>query len=336
MGLLSLPFGIVRTLISVVKKVVLRGKGPLRIDLPFPFIPLDIVFISDVEQFLTANNDPAIDHLHRVDTKKLPRWAQWYFEGTHFHNGPRDKWFLAFEPKTSPSYAERRATHDRLLSTEYTPEAVQRVAALIRAGADEDAIADAVAQTVIGGNLLSGTEIPTSLVQTARHFLRPQITDALVPGHYAASKKAQEACYEWCAAGRTPPGLHTSDMVHAFGSVITKMAFAITTLRSSSLDTPIQTLFTRAKNTPTPTTPRVFVQKTTLNGILSYPSVPEKTVVLLNNSQAAQATNDLFFTLGAGQPGNRVCAFKDYFEHFMRDLQQELRSPSSAGPSLTK
>jgi hypothetical protein len=125
-------------------------------------------------------------------------------------------------------------------------------------------------------------------------------------------------------------------MVHAFGSVITKMASAITTLRKSSYDTPIQALFTRAENTPTPTTPRIFVQKTTLNGVLSYPSVPEKTVVLLNNAKAAQATNDLFFTLGGGQPGNRVCAFKDYFEHFMRDLQQELRSPSPAGPSLTK
>ena len=328
MGLLSLPFGIVRTLISVIKTLVLKQKEPLRIDLPLPFIPLDIVFVSDAQQILTVNSDPSLDHLHKIDTKNLPRWCQWYFAGTHFHNGPRDKWFLAFETETCPSYAQRRATHDKLLASEYTDADVKQVAALIRANADEDAIADAVGQMVIGRSLLGGTEIPQWLIKSARHFLRPQITDALVPGHYAASKKAQEDCYVWCAANGTPPGLATADTVHAFGSVLTKLASAITTLRNSNLDTPIDILFTRAKNAPTPTTPRVFLQKSTLNGILSYPSVPDKTVVLLNNAKGAEQTNDMFYTLGGGN-GNRVCAFKDYFQHFMTDLQQELRSPSS-------
>ncbi|KAG0618952.1 hypothetical protein M758_4G103900 [Ceratodon purpureus] len=337
MGLLSLPFGIVRTLISVVKTLILKNKAPLRIDLPFPFIPLDIVFISDVTQFHAATNDPSLDHLHRIPTKSLPRWAQWYFSGTHFHNAPRDKWFLAFESTTCPAYTPRRAAHDQLLASEYTPDDVHRVAALIRANADEDAIADAVGQMVIGRSLLSGREIPPSIIQSARHFLRPQITDALIPGHHAASKQAQEVCYQWVAATGTPPGLDTIDVVHAFGSVITKMASAITTLRNNSLDIPVETLFTRAKNAPTPTTPRIFLQKSTLNGALSYPAVPEKTVVLLNNGKAAEASGDLFFTLGAGQPRNRVCAFKDYFEHFMRDLQTELRSPSpAAGLSSTR
>lgn len=153
--ILALPLGIMRTVIAVVNKFVLKGKSPLRIDLPFPFVPIDIVFVSDVEQIESINHAAQlVDHLHRVDTKQLPRWVQWYFSATHFHNEKRDKWFLAFEsPLSCPSYAERRAMHDAWLAPEFTSDDVKSVASLLRANADKDAIAHAVAQIVIGKRL---------------------------------------------------------------------------------------------------------------------------------------------------------------------------------------
>jgi hypothetical protein len=332
MGLFSLPFGIVRTIIAVLKKFVLKGKQPLRIDLPFPFIPLDIVFVSDVEQIRAIQHAPDVaDHLHRVDTKQLPKWTQLYFGATHFHNGPRDKWFLAFESTaTCPAYAERKAMHEKWLAPEFTDDDVKNVANLLRANADEDAVADAVAQIIIGRGLLK-KQIPSSVIKTARNFLRPQITDVLIPGHYSRSKEAQEKVYEWCAAN-APEGVLPIDMVHSFGSVTGKFATAIMKLKSAKLDDPVEHLFTRAANCPTPTTPRVFLQTTTFKGMLAYPANPLKTVVLINNAKAAEASGSLFFTLGGGEAGNRVCSFKNYFVHFMQALQQELKS----GPKLSK
>lgn len=181
MVLFSQPFGIVRTIIAVLKKFVLKGKQPLRIDLPFPFIPLDIVFVSGVEQIRAIQHAPDVAyHLHRVDPKQLPKWTQLYFGATHFHNRPRDKWFLAFESTaTCPGYAEQKAMHEKWLAPECTDDDAKNFANLLRANVDEDAVANAVAQTTIGRGLLK-KQIPISVIKTARKFLRPPNTDVLI------------------------------------------------------------------------------------------------------------------------------------------------------------
>lgn len=177
----------------------------------------------------------------------------------------------------------------------------------------------------------SGPEhIPSSIVKVSSNFLGSQITDALKPGRYAKSKEAQEQVYEWCAAN-VGEGVSPIDIVHTFGALTNKFAPAIMTLHSerSNLDVPVEHLFTRAANCPTPTTPRVFVERTTVDGMLAYPARPMQTIALLNNADAAQATGNLFFTLGGGEAANRACAFKNYFVHFMQALQHELKRENS-------
>lgn len=59
--------------------------------------------------------------------------------------------------------------------------------------------------------------------------------------------------------------------------------------------------------------PRIAVAATTFDGLLARPTVPGKTVFLLNVGKAAGATKSLFYTFGSGTP-QRACPFKPFFE----------------------
>ncbi|KAL3690217.1 hypothetical protein R1sor_016526 [Riccia sorocarpa] len=190
--IISLPVGITRTLVGVVQKFVLRQNKPLRIDLPLPFIPIDVIVVPDASQIVSINRDSDVNRLHAHPTE-------------------------SFLPG------------------------------------------------------LSGT----SRVMTLKE----------------------------------------------------------------NVDTPIEHLFTRKVNCPTPSIPRVVTKETTLkahshheqdafcalNGLLSYPAKPASTIILLSNSSAAEQTNSLFFTFGSDGE-YRVCALKDFFYNSMTALQAELKA----------
>ena len=59
-------------------------------------------------------------------------------------------------------------------------------------------------------------------------------------------------------------------------------------------------------------------------GMLSYPTIPGQTILVLNIAKAAAETKDLQFTFGTGTSA-RGCIFKDFFLNFMKDVQYELQ-----------
>ncbi len=71
--------------------------------------------------------------------------------------------------------------------------------------------------------------------------------------------------------------------------------------------------------------PRIAVEATTFGGLLAYPAVPAKTVFIVSNSKAAGKSGNILYTFGTGVP-ERSCAFRPFFEAFMGELQQQLRS----------
>lgn len=323
MGLLALPLGIFRTIMSILQKLLLHSTRPLRIDLPLPFVPIDIVFVSEPNQVKAINQSPNVHHLHSIPTKDMPKWCQLFFSATNFHNFKRDKWFLAFESDSDPTYVTRRAMHDNRARQGFTHEDVHRVAQLCQANADEETVADALAQ-IVAGKIL-GKEIPRNIVREARKTLKnPQIVDALIPGHYSAGAKGEDTMFRWCQAN-VPEGVEPIDGSHAIGSTSRPFAHAVMVLKDN-LDTPVEYLFTRSKNCPTQNLPRFTSEVTTLNGLLDRPSIPAKTVIIFLILQAAEKSSSLFFTFGAGIPGNRICAMKDFIVNFLTALQQDLKS----------
>ena len=322
MGLLALLLGFFRTIMSILQKFVLHSTKPLRIDLPLPFVPLDIVFVSEPDQIKAINQSPNVHHLHSIPTKDMPQWCQWFFSATNFHNFKRDKWFLAFEPVSNPDYVTRRAMHDNINRQGFTHEDVQRVAKLCQANADEETVADALAQ-IVAGRILE-REIPRKIVREARKTVKnPQIVDALIPGHYSAGAKGEDTVFRWCEEN-VPEGVEPIDAAHAIGESSRSFAHAVMVLKDN-LDTPVEYLFTRSKNCPTQNLPRVTSEVTTLNGLLDRPSFPAKTVIIFLIAQAAEKSQSLFFTFGAGVPGNRICALKDFNVNFLTALQQDLK-----------
>ena len=87
--------------------------------------------------------------------------------------------------------------------------------------------------------------------------------------------------------------------------------------------------------------PRLALAATTFDGLLASPTVPTKTVILLQIAKAAGTAKSLFFTFGSGSP-TRSCPFKPFFESFTADLQKVLLQQSSsngagpASPSATR
>lgn len=121
-------------------------------------------------------------------------------------------------------------------------------------------------------------------------------------------------------------GLLPVDVAHNIVAIANDMVPAMKTLKAN-LGSDIAHTFTRAKNCPVPVVPRVVTEASTFNGLLAYPAVPGKTVIMLMLGKAAEATGSLFYTFGTGD-FTRSCAFKPFFEAFMGDLQKELRARS--------
>ncbi|KAL3695374.1 hypothetical protein R1sor_009450 [Riccia sorocarpa] len=327
--IISLPVGITRTLISVVQKFVLRQNKPLRIDLPLPFIPIDVVFVSDASQIVSISTNTDVDRLHGQPTEKLPRWIRWYFSGTRFHNASHDKWFLAFEPQSeSIQYQERLQVIKDRLSTGFEHSYVEQIADQLLKNVPEEEIAVTVTR-MVNIRFLSSTSnasITPEVVKKARKVLKTNILDAIVPGHQKEGVSAQEATYSFCERN-IESGLNVMDGTHTIGAIATPMTTAIMKLKDNP-DASIEHLFTRKANCPTPTVPRVVMKETTLNGLLSYQGRPSSTIVFLSISSAAEQTSSLFFTFGSGGE-YRSCAFKHFFYDFMTALQAELKARRS-------
>lgn len=71
--------------------------------------------------------------------------------------------------------------------------------------------------------------------------------------------------------------------------------------------------------------PRIALAASTFGGLLSYPAVPRRTMFLISISKAAGKEKSLFYTFGTGVP-ERSCAFKHFFESFMKDLQKNFKT----------
>ncbi|KAL3695390.1 hypothetical protein R1sor_009466 [Riccia sorocarpa] len=289
--IISLPVGITRTLVSVVQKFILGQNKPLRIDLPLPFIPIDVVLVSDATQIVSINTNADVDRLHAQPTEKLPRFARWYFSATQFHIASKDKWFLALEPESeSVQYQQRlQALKDRL------SEGVEH------------------------------TSITPEVVKNARNVLKRNVS-ALVPGHQKEGVSAQEAAYSFCERN-VESGLNVMDATHTLRTTALTMSVAIMKLKENP-DVSVEHLFTRKANCPSPMVPRVVMRETTLNGLLSYPGRPSSTIVLFFINSAAEQTSSLFFTFGSGGE-YRSCAFKEFFYDFMTALKAELKGRRS-------
>ncbi|KAL3690216.1 hypothetical protein R1sor_016525 [Riccia sorocarpa] len=327
--IISLPLGITRTLVGLVQRFVLRQNKPLRIDLPLPFIPIDVVLVSDASQIVTIARDPDVDRLHAHPTEKLPSWTQWYFSGTRYYNKVHGTWFLAFSPKTESSQYDDRIKHywDKL-DQGFEEAYVKEIAGQVLRNDSEEQIALTLTRMI---NLRFMSEksqdaITPEVVGTAREVLKSSLLDALQPGHQRRGVAAQKSLHSFCQR-HMEEGKNASDATHNISSASTIVVDAVMTLKKN-INTPIEHLFTRKANCPTPSIPRVVTKATTLNGLLSYPAKPGSTILFLSISSAAEQTSSLFFTLGSGSE-YRVCAFKDFFYNFMTALQAELKARRS-------
>ncbi|KAL3695379.1 hypothetical protein R1sor_009455 [Riccia sorocarpa] len=320
--IISLPVGITRTLVSVVQKFILRQNKPLRIDLPLPFIPIDVVLVSDASQIVSINTNADVDRLHAQPTEKLPRYVRWILSATQFHIASKDEWSLPLEPDSeSVQYQERlQAIKDRL-SKGVEHSYVEQIADQLLKNVPEEEIAVTVTR-MVNIRFLSNTSkasITPEVVKNAKNVT------ALVPGHHKEGVSAQEAAYSFCERN-VESGLNVIDVTHNLRTTAISMSVAIMKLKENP-DASIEHLFTRKANCPSPAVPRVVMRETTLNGLLSYPGRPSSTIVWFSINSAAEQTSSLLFTFGAGGE-YRSCAFKEFFYDFMTALKAELKARS--------
>ena len=122
--------------------------------------------------------------------------------------------------------------------------------------------------------------------------------------------------------------VHILDVGHNIGEVVQATAGALRRLKEN-LDKPVEEIFT--SHAPTLQVPRIAVNSSNFDGLLSFPTTPGETVIIHKIAEAAAKTHNIFFTFGTGT-SERACVFKDFFLAFMKDLQKELWQVAPQGP----
>jgi hypothetical protein len=294
---------------------------PLRITIPDV---IDVIMVSDPEHIKHIEAAGDVDRLHRYDTAALPWWVKLYFRATRFHDPERDLWFLPFESAADPSYQPRRLYLERMVSSGYTQNDVERIARLLETNAGEDDLAYEMVQVV--NRRFFGEEIPRFITEEAARPLR-SFGEAVFPWRYVAATKAQQRVLAHCAQ-RLPKGVNVLDVAHNIGVVVQAAAGALRILQAN-VEKPVEEILT--SHAPTPQVPRIAVRSSTFGGLLRFPTRAGQTVIIYKIGKAAAKTKDLFFTFGAGRP-ERACVFMDFFLAFARDVQKVLREAQSERP----
>ena len=298
---------------------------PNRIKIPFL---LDIVIVSEPEQIRKIETSGDVERLHSYETSSLPWWVKFYFSATKFHDADRDLWFCPFEPTSNPTYEPRRAYLQQQVDIGYGEEDVKKIASLLKEDADEEVLAQEMVQVV--NRRFFGKEIPPSITQAAKNTLQ-KLSEALVPWKYTQGKKSQKQIMDYCAQN-LPEGVHILDVGHNIGEVVQATVGALKTLKNH-LEKPVEEIFT--SNAPTPQVIRIAVNSSDFDGLLSSPTSPGKTVIILKIAEAAAKTNDISFTFSTGSE-ERACVFQEFFLQFMNDLQRELKKAESGEPGHIK
>ena len=291
---------------------------PNRIKIPFL---LDIVIVSDPEQIRTIETSGDVERLHSYETSSLPWWVKFYFSATKFHDDERDLWFCPFESTSNPSYEPRRAYLQKQVDKGYSEQDVKKIASLLKEDADEEVLAHEMVQVV--NRRFFEEEIPISITQTAKNTLQ-KLSEAIVPWKYMRGKKSQKQIMDYCARN-LPENVHILDVGHNIGEVVQTTAGALKTLKNN-LEKPVEEIFT--SNALTLQVPRIAVNSSDFDGLLSSPTSPGKTVIILKIAEAAAKTKDISFTFSTGS-SERACVFQEFFLQFMNDLQRELREAES-------
>lgn len=289
--------------------------SPLRIKVPFL---VDLVIVSDPDQIREIEATGDVDRLHAFDTAALPWWVRFFFRATKFHDDKRDLWFAPFESASNPSYPERLAYLREKVEAGYSPEDVRKIADLLAANADDEALAQAMVQVV--NRRFFGKEVPPPVCRAAKNTLQ-HLPEALSPRKYRRAIASREQILEFCEQNLVK-GVHVLDVGHNIGEVVQASAPALRRLQEN-LDRPIEETFTR--HGPTDQVPRIAIRSSRLRGLLWIPTRPGWTVLILRVARAAATSHDLYFTFGTGK-SERSCVFMHFFLSFMRDLQQELKS----------
>ncbi len=288
--------------------------NPLRINIPFL---LDIIIVSDPEQIKKIENSGDVDRLHYYDTKSLPWWVKLYFRSTKFHDDERDLWFCPFEPTSNPTYLPRRTYLEEKTATGYSQDDVKKIAQLLKTNTSDDVLAHEMVQVV--NKRFFEQEVPQEITETAKYTVQ-KFSEAVLPWKYAKGVKSQKEIMSYCEHS-LPKDVHILDVGHNIGEVVQAAAGSLKTLQNN-LDKPVEDVFT--EYAPTPQVPRIAVKASTFDGLLSSPTTPGKTVLILQIAKAAAQTKDIWFTFSTGK-SERACVFKDFFLNFMNDLQKELQ-----------
>jgi len=287
---------------------------PKRIKIPFL---VDLVVVSDPEQIRTIETSGEVDRLHAYATASLPMWVKTYFRATKFHDSDRDLWFLPFESTAHPEFAKRHAYLADEVAKGYTDSDLQTIARLLNANADDDALAFEMVQIV--NRRFFGKEIPHPICQFAKHTVQ-SFGEAVLPWKYLRGRRSQKAIMNHCEQN-LGKAVHPLDVGHNIGEVVQATSLALRRLKDN-LEKPIEDIFTL--HAPTPQAPRIAVRASRLDGLLSSPMAPGKTVVIFKIGKAAAMTKDISFTFGTGRP-ERSCIFARFFLRFMADLQRVLK-----------
>lgn len=287
---------------------------PLRISIPFI---LDLILVSDPDRIKQIENSGEVDRLHSSATQSLPWWVQLYFPSTKFYDSERDLWFCPFESSSNPTYRARRAYLEEKVATGYSQNDVRLIARLLRNNASDEVLAYEMVQIV--NQRFFGGEITSEITAAAKHTVQ-KFSEAVFPWKYLKGKESQQKIMNYCESN-LEPNVHLLDVGHNIGEVVQTTAVSLRTL-NDNLHRSVEDIFT--EYAPTIQVPRIATKASTFNGMLSYPTIPGETILILQIAKAAAKTKDIWFTFGTGT-SERGCVFKDFFLNFMKDVQYELQ-----------
>jgi hypothetical protein len=282
---------------------------------------MDLIMVSEPEQIRKIEASGDVDRLHVYETATLPWWVRTYFKATKFYDSDRDLWFFPFESDANPEFEKRRAYLEGQVSKGYRESDVRTIAELLNTGANDEALAHEMVQIV--NRRFFGAEVPHAICHAAKHTVQ-SFGEAALPWKYSQGRKAQREIMGYCERN-LGHDVHLVDVGHNIGEVVQATASALRRIKDN-LETPIEEIFTLYA--PTPQVPRIAIRASRLDGLLRFPTVVGKTIVIFKIGKAAAKTKDISFTFGTGRP-ERACVFAGFFLEFMADLQKVLQEEAA-------
>lgn len=270
----------------------------------------DVVTVSEPEYIRLLNEHPDIG---RPDQGRLPTAISALLYATQFHtSGFNNEYCVPYTTTGYGGYNARLGRTIENLKNGFTDGQFKEISQLVWSDLSNTEVATAlvklVGPTIIG--LRPGITVPDRIIQLMGEMDLTMLVSS--PFQYFKARSARHQIETWVKSlDQFRDEEHVIDIVHDLINVYLGFTRGLLTLRGISDHDRIESFI--SSHPILPVSARTPFRDTTVDGLFEGdPLRRDRTMIVLENGEAARKTGDVSFVFGMGD-GERQCPFQNLF-----------------------